>query len=237
MGIILEQIRTAVRNLPRPEVGTSVTRAHTARVSDSFTQEEQHCERLVNAWLDSPSDHRADRGRRLVKELLAESPSCTVPYTYRGRFFNDPTRAADPMAYGPPPSPGAGRYNRDGHATLYLSYEHAGVRAEMGRHAKIGTQLFCARYRPVESLDCVDLSDARVHPALQLAFDRAERLDVDYEAAQRLADVARELRIDGIIVPGVRGTKAHHYKNLVIFRCTDWASWIDISFPPEPLEL
>jgi hypothetical protein len=81
----------------------------------------------------------------------------------------------------------------------------------------------------------VDLSDPSAHPALHLAFDRAERLDVDYEASQRLADVVRELEVDGIIVPGVRGNKHHHYSNVVVFNCLDWASWIDTGEAPKPL--
>jgi RES domain-containing protein len=237
MGKILQLIRNAVRNLPPPEIGTSVTRAHTARVSDSFTHEQQTCERLVNAWLDNPLDDPGDWGRELVKELLAECASCDVSATYRGRFFSDTTQAANPMEYGPPPTPSAGRYNRVGQAALYLGYELAGVRAEMERHAKEGLKLFCARYKPIKSLRCIDLSDAQAHPALHLAFDRAERLDVDYEAAQRLADVARELEIGGIIVPGVRGSNVHHYRNVVILRCADWDSWVDSDFQPEQLPL
>jgi RES domain-containing protein len=159
-----------------------------------------------------------------------------VPLTYRARRFRDGARPTDPLAFGPPPvAPAAGRYNRAGQSALYLGMDPRGLSAEMAQYAKPGEHLYFARYLPIASLSMVDMSDASAHAALHLAFDRAERLDLDYEAAQRLADVVRELCIDGIIVPGVRGTKAHHYRNVVIFNCLDWATWIDTSYPPELL--
>ncbi len=105
----------------------------------------------------------------------------------------------------------------------------------MAQYAKPREHVYYARYLPIASLSLLDLSDASAHAALHLAFDRAERLDLDYQAAQRLANVVRELCIDGIIVPGVRGTKGHHYYNVVIFNCLDWPMWIDTSYPPELL--
>jgi hypothetical protein len=77
MGIILKHIQEAVRNRGVPEVGTSLTRAHTGRVSESFTAEQQACELLVNAWLDAPSDDRTHVGRQLVMEawVRASMPS------------------------------------------------------------------------------------------------------------------------------------------------------------------
>ena len=40
MGSTLEFIRGVLRDSPNPEIGTSVWRAHTGRVSNSFTAEE-----------------------------------------------------------------------------------------------------------------------------------------------------------------------------------------------------
>jgi len=235
MAAILELIRAGIRNHGACEVGTSVTRAHTGRVSESFTAEQQACEFLVNQWLDGASDDPTSWGRRLVRELIDELPRCAAPLAHRARRFPKTVHPTDPMAFGPPPSPTAGRYNRTGQSALYLGRDTRGLSAEMAQYAKPGEHFYYARYLPVPSLSLVDLSDANVHAALHLAFDRAERLDVDYEAAQRLADVVRELRIDGIIVPGVRGTKSHHYSNMVLFNFLDWTMWVDTSHLPELL--
>lgn len=237
MGTILKLIQDAVRDTARPALGTSLKRAHTGRVSSSLSREEQACELLVNRWLDGPSDDQTDWGRLLVKELINERARCTAPATYRARSFPHSVRPSDLMEFGPPPCPGAGRYNRSGQAALYLGTDRHGVIAEMARFTRPGTHCFYARYSPIEALKMVDLSDPSAHPALHHAFDRAERLDVQYEPAQRIADVIRELRIDGIIVPGVRGSTDHHYTNIVVFNCHDWAAWLDTRFLPERLLL
>jgi hypothetical protein len=236
MGAILNQIREAVRDHGTPEVGTSVTRAHTGRISESFTAEQQACERLVNQWLDGASDDAMAWGRLLVTELLAELPRCVAPQTFRARRFPKSIHPTDPLCFGPPPPIAAGRYNRAGQSALYLGMTTQGLRAEMEQYALPDQHFYFARYCPILSVSLVDLSAASAHAALHLAFDRAERLDLGgYEAAQRLADVVRELGIDGIIAPGVRGTKAYNYSNVVIFNCLDWATWVDMSHPPEPL--
>jgi len=235
MGRLLREIQDAISEQGPPEVGTSLTRGHTGRVSDSLTVEEQVCERLVNDWLDGSTEDVAAWGRRLVNELIAERPRHTSPPAYRARRFPDAVHPTDPLEFGPPPIPTAGRYNRAGQPALYLGRDILGLSAEMRQYVTPGERLYWARYLAVDSLSLVDLSDPEAHPALHLAFDRAERMDVDYEAAQRLADVVRELGIDGIIVPGVRGTKLHHYNNLVVFNCGGWRDWIDSSQNPEPL--
>lgn len=193
------------------------------------------CERLVNQWLDGAADDPTHWGRQLVRELLAELPRCAAPLAYRARAFPETDHPTDLLEFGPPPFPAAGRYNRPGQSALYLGMDPHGLSAEMKRFVNPKEHFYFARYLPLASLSLVDLSDAGVHAALHLAFDRAERLDLDYEAAQRLADVVRELGIDGVIVPGVRGSTAHHYRNLVIFNCFDWARWVDTSHPPERL--
>lgn len=235
MGAILKQIQEAVRDYGTPEIGTSVRRAHTGRIAESFTAEQQVCELLVNQWLNGASADVTVWGRLLIKELLAELPRCMAPQTCRARRFPKTIHPTDPLCFGPSPSFAAGRYNRAGQSALYLGRTIQGLSAEMAQYAKPGQHFYYARYRPVLSLSLVDLSVADAHAALHLAFDRAERLDLDYEPAQRLADVVRELGIDGIIVPGVRGTKSYNYSNVVIFNSLDWATWVDISHPPELL--
>lgn len=235
MEVILELIQDGVRDRGSPEIGTSVARGHTGRVSESFTAEQQVCERMVNEWLDSASDDSSMCGRRLISELISERPRCAAPQTFRARSFSETTRPTDPLEFGPAPSRPQNRYNRAGQSALYLGMDVPGLGAEMAEQAKPGEHYYYARYLPVDSLSLVDLSDASAHAALHLAFDRAERLDLNYESAQRLADVVRELHIDGIIVPGVRGTIDYHYSNVVIFNCADWAMWVDPSHPPELL--
>jgi len=107
----------------------------------------------------------------------------------------------------------------------------------MGQSADSTNHLYYARYRPINSLSVVDLSDTSIHAALQLAFDRAERLDTPYETSQKLADVVRLLGIDGMIVPGVRGCPDHHYRNVVLFNCGDWEKWVDTSHPPKTMTI
>lgn len=237
MGTILKQIQDAIRDRGTPEIGTSVKRANTGRVTDSYTEEQQLCELLVNQWLGGASDDHTSLGRQLVKELISELPQCVALGACRARGFSETVHPTDPLEFGPPPSPPAGRYNRAGQSALYLGLDPIGLSLEMAQYAKTGMHFYYARYRPAASLLLVDLSDANAHAAIQHAFDRAERSDLDYEAAQRLADVFRELRIDGIIVPGVRGTKTNQYCNMVIFNCRDWAKWVDTSHPPELLHI
>ena len=236
MGSTLEFIRGVLRDSPNPEIGTSVWRAHTGRVSNSFTAEEQVCERLVNSWLDGRIDIGSVFGLKLVQELVRDLPRCSVPATYRARFFPRATHPTSPLQFGPPPGNlSKGRYNRVGQSALYLSADLFGLKAEMGRSEDDTNHLYYARYHPVDSLSVVDLSDTSIHAALQLAFDRAERLDTPYETSQKLADVVRSLGIDGMIVPGVRGNPDHHYRNVVLFNCKDWEKWVDTSHPPQNL--
>ena len=131
MGEILKQIVELARDLERPGLGTSLTRAHTGRVSDSFTQEEQICEILVSAWLDGSDDDPMHWGRQLLRELLEELPRCSVSATFRARDFPETVCPTDPMMFGPPPTPGPNRYNRTGQTALYLGESLAAVSAEM----------------------------------------------------------------------------------------------------------
>ena len=112
-----------------------------------------------------------------------------------------------------------------------------GLKAEMERSEDDTNHLYYARDHPIDSLSGVDLSDTSIHAALQLAFDRAERLDTPYETSQKLADVVRSLGIDGMIVPGVRGNPDHHYRNVVLFNCGDWEKWVDTSHPPKTMTI
>jgi len=195
------------------------------------------CERLVNAWLDAPTDDAEAWGRRLVKELIDECTRIPLPPAFRARSFPKTCHPTDPFEFGPPPNPASGRYNRAGQAALYLGSEVRGLSAEMRQYANSGEQFYWARYSGADSASLVDLSEPSAHPALHFAFDRAEGLGVGYEAAQRLADVIRELSIDGMIVPGVRGNKLHHYNNLVVFNFGGWRDWIDASQQPELLPM
>lgn len=235
MGAILKQIQEAVRNQGMPEIGTSLTRSRTGRITESFTAEQQLCELLVGQWLDDTLNDSRSWGRRLVKELLAELPRCGAPQAYRARGFPQMTHPKNPLCFGPPPTVTEGRYNRAGQTALYLGMSTQGLSIEMARYAKPDQRFYFARYHQTPSLALVDLSDTNVYAALHHAFDRAERLDEHLEAARRLADVVRELCIDGIVVPGVRGTKTYNYRNIVIFNCNDWAKWVDTGCAPELL--
>ncbi len=238
MGSMLELIRGLLRDSPNPEIGTSIWRAHTGRVSDSFTAEEQACEILVNSWLDGRIDIGSVLGLKLVQELVRDLPRHGVPASYRARFFPSATPPTSPLQFGPPPRGGSqGRYNSTGQSALYLSVDLFGLKAEMERDKDDTRRLYYAHYRPIDTLSVVDLSDSSIHAALHLAFDRAERLDTSYEISQKLADVVRSFGIDGMIVPGVRGNLNHHYCNVVLFNCRDWEYWLDTSHPPQELDL
>lgn len=234
MGQILNAIREHVKGRRQSGFGTALKRAHTGRVSESLSTEQQFCELLVNEWLDAPEEQSDALGRALIEELLRSLPTCGMPAALRARSFEEHLEPIDPLCFGPPRDPSAGRYNRAGQSTLYAGTTVEGLRAEMARYAVPGRHFYYARYRPTEALRLANLTDPAAHAALHLAFDRAERLDADYEAAQRIADVARQ-HLDGFIVPGVRGTATHHYTNVVVFLCSDAQDWIDQSFAPRRL--
>lgn len=235
MGIILDSIRRYLKDTPPPEVGTSVTRGRTGRVTDSFTPEQQFCEGLVNDWLGGNIGESSDWGRRLVQELIGELPRCGAPSSYRARLFRGGEVPTDPLQFGPSPSRAAGRYNQVSQPALYLGTSLAGLALEMEQYSEVGSNFYVARYAPIEALELVDLSAPNIHSALHHAFDRAERPTNDYEPGQLLAEVVRDLGIDGMIVPGVRGTIATRYTNVVVFRNQEWVSWIDSTYLPAKL--
>jgi hypothetical protein len=236
MGIILDLIRETLRHQPPPGVGTSLTRAHTGRVTDSLTVEEQVCERLVKDWLKGRGDSRAHCGERLVTEMIGELPRCRVPSSFRARPFSEMEAVpTNPLDFGVPENQRANRYNRAGQRALYLGLEVAGLRAEMEQRANYGDRHYYARYNPIDSLSIIDISERSIHAALHFAFDFGELEDEPWDASQRLADIARSFGIDGMIVPSVRGNRDRRYQNAVLFNCGAWKDWVDASHPPKPL--
>src|SRR5262249_54903053 len=110
---------------------------------------------------------------------------------------------------------------------LYLSSSPAGVRAEVAAR-RICIQEYCFRGARI-----VDLTRDDVSNLICSAFDLAESAGVDgrdgpntYAFSQFLASILAFRRVDGFLVPGVRGTANHAYSNLVVFRPrARWRSW------------
>jgi len=124
------------------------------------------------------------------------------------------------MEMGPPRrSTRSGRYNRRGRSVLYLSSTRAGVRAEV-----TASRLCIQEYR-LPGLRIVDLTREDLSNLICSAFDLAEGSDT-YVFSQFLAGILRLRRVDGFLVPGVRGTADHSYSNLVMFRpLRRWSVW------------
>lgn len=135
---------------------------------------------------------------------------------------------------GPPPEPRENRYNSRSQGALYLCDSEEGVRRELCPEGE--GQLALQDYvLPLDSLRLADFAASGLSELLSAAFDMAESSLVpgrvgrgDFLFSQVLADLVRESRFQGMLVPGVRGDREHRYLNVVVFDPPaghDWPLW------------
>lgn len=192
-------------------------------------------ERLVKEWVRAGelSHPGADRFRLLISGLRAESPEL---FLYRGRFKSEdmlPTPSA--RHFGPPQKEKtkAGRYNKHGQPVLYLATSENGVLRELclGQPA---SDLYCQKFRlPPGKLQLADFSNHELANFVHIAFDYAEYglgsggvNDREYGFSQVLGEIVEAAGYEGMIVPGVRGTRDSRYLNIVLFSTESWEEWV-----------
>ena len=192
----------------------------------------------IEAWL--ALDGHAFRAHRCYEDFLEDAQKCQFkPGTgdltlYRGRDF---PRGHTPQSkeFGPPPankSP-ANRYNEAGEPALYLANTRDGVRRELVRGSIPSPRPWVQEFKvPWSQLVWLDsrsqISDEAnsVH-LLPAVFDVCEHgSDPEYAASRKIAALIRERNFDGLIVPGVQGTRGHHYFNVVVFVIANWQQWL-----------
>ncbi len=209
-----------------PGVGMIVKRVHTQRRC-AITAEYYAVQdlRARAAWCLATSP----LALLIAKDLLTRAPVVRLadsPF-FRARPSTE-VGAGGWAEMGPPPRASrAGRYNRRGHSVLYLSSTRAGVRAEIAAAA------LCIQEYRLPNLRIVDLAREDLSDLICAAFDLAEGASVDgrqgsatYAFPQFLAGILRLRRIDGFLVPGVRGNGDQAYSNLVVFRpLRRWHTW------------
>ena len=217
------------------EIGCSIKRGATGRRIDTLSKEQWKSEVLVEAWLSDDADNREHPGRALVSEGLEGMKLASPMVSYRALSFASDVAPASAIEFGPNPKRRSNRYNRDGETAMYLCTTVAGLQAEMLCYHDPEKVCFFATFSAISSeISIADLTDASLPAVVHQAFDYAERPESRW-AGHRLADLIRSLGYQGLLVPGVRGSPANRYANLVIFNYEGWEAWVDSRSPPRLL--
>ena len=204
---------------------------------------DRHHEAVRN-WIRCTDDTslRAHAGCEQFVQELRRVQIIRAPLTcYRGRPH------AGEM--GPPTDAqaGAGRYNRDGVGVLYMSDLEVGVQRELRARPSsgpFGVQRFIWVQRFIITPQARGIADlTMVDPASVIASTCwfAELAAPDGEPTFAFSQFVAALvsdGFDGMRVPGVRGTDAVRYTNVVMFSPAErWRDWIDTSTGPTRLSL
>jgi len=197
----------------------------------------------IREWAELPTraqqlrDPKAKQFRECVLSARTVGGQCLV--CFRGRFI----RRGYPHgaeSIGPPcrQQAAAGRYNKEGEPVLYLCDTEDGVKREFGVQKKRG-RLFCQRFSiPISALRIADFRGGDPNSMTSQVFSIAEDCGVQgrgpdsYTFSQTVAEIVRQARFDGMVIPGVRGDRERHYCNVVIFdpwRDERWRSWVERS--------
>ena len=219
----------------------SVDRAKTGRILDYHKPHEILADRLAAEWmsLNSIDEIMKHPARKRFENVLSGVPVVsTLEIMYRGRHFDpaDTSRNVS-SSFGPPPPEAcleAGRYNSAGSSVLYLASTNDGVRLEV--QPPPGRVLMSQAFLVPPSVRIADLTNNSIDPFVGNAFDRAEHMEATYYfRSNALAHLVSE-QFQGMLVPGVRGSRHQRYSNLVIFAPKDiWCAWIHS--PAAPTEL
>ena len=223
------------------EASCSVTRGATGRTTDFLTQEQQSTDLLVRDWLSCNTERsfNSHAAHELFLSALGEAPQLQDPIiVYRGRPISpDKVASLTRTDFGPPPADkaAAGRYNHAGSPALYLATTPAGVCAELaGRD--IGSSLYCQQYQiDPNQLQVLDMSALSLKDIVRIVFDYTEHSSAPGGSlhSRLLASAISALGHDGMIVPGVRGSRQNRYSNLVVFEPSErWRDWVSGNADP-----
>jgi hypothetical protein len=208
-------------------VTVTAIRGHTGRsavVDDGY--------RLAEKWSKARLLGRLRRhaGARRLREAMGRmSVTAGEPLIcYRGsdRQYSVVSSWED---VGPPPAELAGdqRYSRVKVPAWYLADSIDGVMRELQDRGRPLTIQCFALDRTL--LRLVDLNAHDVATYVQAVFDVAESACIDgrggpndFKFSQTVAETVTESGFDGMIVPGVRGDAALHYRNVVLLRAHRW---------------
>jgi hypothetical protein len=166
---------------------------------------------------------------RFREEMQAVSLATGTTTCVRGRPDDGTIHGWRDM--GPPPAATRNnRYNRIGDFAFYLCDSDTGVFREV---ASPTGKVFLQDYQiPFDQLRVADLCDERLSDFMRAVFDFAETCGFverggsdDLSFSQAVAHLVREMSFDGMLVPGVRGEKGHHYRNVVLLGAHSWEEW------------
>lgn len=224
-------------------VGCELTRGATGRTTRSMDPEEVSDDLLVAEWsrAESVEAMLLHPGAVRFAELMRLQPQRALGtmQAYRGRPQNAITGDPEPSNFGPPPVARTTlyRYNEEGNPVLYLASTPAGVWAELTHRGPC--PLFCQEFIvDLSSMRILDASCSTLHNFLQHAWDAAERLELrEYMFSRALAKLVRAAGFEGMVVPGVRGTRDGRYCNLVVFEPEPhWQDWLAPGRAPFAIE-
>jgi hypothetical protein len=198
----------------------------------------------VRNWIRCTDDTslRAHAGCEQFVQELRRVQIIRVPLQcYRGRTPPFRSEVPDAEEMGPPTHAEAGRYNRDGIGVLYMSDLEMGVQRELRERARSGPSwvqrfVITPQARGIADLTMVDPASV-IASACWFAELAAKVGEPTFAFSQFVAALVSD-GFDGMRVPGVRGTDAARYTNVVMFSPAErWRDWIDTSTVPTRLAL
>jgi hypothetical protein len=150
-----------------------------------------------------------------------------------------------PLDFGPPPEdcrPRGQRYNREGERVLYLADCEEGLRREYRNWHDSGTPYVQVYHLPIGQLKIADFAGLPPTDFISAVFSIAEECAVagrgpdSFSFSQAVSELV-SARFHGMRVPGVRGNRNAHYKNVIVFRPhPEWQNWLAPAALPYLLE-
>lgn len=218
----------------------TIDRAATGRRISIFTPYQKQCEEEINKWFNCVDENSfinhccADFFSEKIRKcgLVENEIEC-----YRGRIFDEEEdlRAISWQDMGPPPKDKAtsNRYSANGVPALYLSTTCFGVTCELVHQKQSNGFIFIQKY--VIKQNCLKIADVVTgsDDLVAMAFAKSElnKNAQEYWRSQVFAEIASSAGFDGILTPGIRGSRAERYNNIVIFDPANWINWVDINSP------
>lgn len=199
---------------PRVLLGAGST-GRSIEVDTSYREAQQWMELFKSS---GQSFHRYQT--RFISDIkTVEKFSDSFPL-FRGRFFRESARVSS-SDFGPPPIEKAivGRYNRAGQSRLYLCSSVSGVVRELGP-AQPGDFLWSQEFRFPNDLR---IFDARKLPESSFAASVFWVIEEECDRSAKYSGLGSNIvdlldsEYEGMIVPGVRGSRSDRYSNIVIF--------------------
>jgi hypothetical protein len=222
-------------------IDTSVVHGHTGREVRNAEPEQRAIEWASLEDRDAILNHPA---ANMFRGFLDSAPHLLDDWLvlFRGRGIREGEQIPPTVEQmGPRPlgmNQGEGRYHRKGQRVLYLADSEDGVRREIEAWHTEGTPYLIRIEVPLSSLRIVDFANWPIDHFMTAVFSRAETCKVgqrgpsNYVFSQAVGELVAE-KVDGMRIPGVRGTPGAHYKNVVLFRrLEEWTKWTSPAHSP-----